>query len=442
MRVGVYTLGCKVNLYESEYIMDLFKRHGDTIVPFDEICDVYVINTCTVTNTSDVKSRKIISQAIRRNPDAIVVGMGCFFEANQDYEVEGLDIILGTKEKGQVVSLVEEYLKNRAPIRRLTPSRAEKFEDMEIQSFEGRTRAFVKIQDGCENFCSYCIIPFVRGKCRSKAREQVLREIKTLVEHGYQEVVLTGIHTGNYGVDLGTNFANLLRDIVSIDGLKRLRISSIEMTELTKEVLLVLQESSIIVDHLHVPLQAGSNHVLQLMNRKYNIEEFKEKMKEIRTIRPMISLTTDVIVGFPGETEEDFQETIETIRSIGFSKLHVFPYSSRKGTVASSMIEQVDPEVKKKRAHVLLSLSKELELAYQKQFLGKELLVLVEREKNGYSYGHTSNYLEVKILDSYPSNTFVKGLCTEIDFPYCVIKKGKEQPLESSLEHSSSFVNS
>ena len=322
--VGILTLGCKVNTYESEYIIHLLKEAGYQIKDFDDFCDVYIINTCTVTNTSDIKSRKMIRKAIRKNPDACVVAMGCFIEANKDFQLPGLDIILGNRDKSKIIELLDEWFLKQEEIRRLYSTLPREFEDMYINEFPGRTRAFVKIQDGCENFCSYCIIPFVRGKCRSKNPDEVIDEITDLVNHGYQEVVLTGIHTGNYGVDLDTNFASLLKRVVAIPGLLRLRISSIEITELTKDVLDVIRDSSIIVDHMHIPLQAGSNHVLSLMNRKYDLDYYFHKIKEIREVRPNIAITTDVIVGFPGESEEDFLETIDTCKKVGFTKIHVF----------------------------------------------------------------------------------------------------------------------
>lgn len=418
--VGILTLGCKVNTYESEYIVHILKEHGYIIKEFDDICDVYIINTCTVTNTSDVKSRKMIRQAIKRNKDACIVAMGCFIEANKDYVLPGLDIVIGNKDKSKIVELLDEYFSKKEEIRRLYKDLPTKFEDMYINEFPGRTRAFVKIQDGCENFCSYCIIPFVRGKCRSKDPDMVIKEIKDLVNHGYQEVVLTGIHTGNYGVDLEINFAELLRRIVKIEGLARLRISSIEITELTDEVLEVIKENPVIVNHLHIPLQAGSNHVLSLMNRKYDLDYYFNKIKEIREVRPNIAITTDVIVGFPGESEEDFLETIDTCKKVGFTKIHVFPYSERKGTKAMELPDHIEPSVKKERARRLLLVSKELECSYYASFVGSEVTVLVEEEKDGKSYGHTDNYLHVEIPSVLPHNTFVKVKIQSVSYPYCI----------------------
>lgn len=418
--VGILTLGCKVNTYESEYIIHLLKEAGYQIKDFDDFCDVYIINTCTVTNTSDIKSRKMIRKAIRKNPDACVVAMGCFIEANKDFQLPGLDIILGNRDKSKIIELLDEWFLKQEEIRRLYSTLPREFEDMYINEFPGRTRAFVKIQDGCENFCSYCIIPFVRGKCRSKNPDEVIDEITDLVNHGYQEVVLTGIHTGNYGVDLDTNFASLLKRVVAIPGLLRLRISSIEITELTKDVLDVIRDSSIIVDHMHIPLQAGSNHVLSLMNRKYDLDYYFHKIKEIREVRPNIAITTDVIVGFPGESEEDFLETIDTCKKVGFTKIHVFPYSERKGTKAMELPDHIEPSVKKERARRLLLVSKELECSYYASFVGSEVTVLVEEEKDGKSYGHTDNYLHVEIPSVLPHNTFVKVRIKDVSYPYCI----------------------
>lgn len=420
MKVGIYTLGCKVNAYESEYVMSLFQEKGYTITDFNDICDIYVINTCTVTNQSDSKSRKIINQAIRRNPNACVVAMGCFIEANKDIEIDGIDILIGNKDKSKIVELVEEYFASQKKINNLYSDLGVEFEDMEIKNFEGRTRAFVKIQDGCENFCSYCIIPYVRGKCRSKRLEKVIEEITTLVNNGYKEIVLTGIHTGNYGRDLDTDFASLLKEIVKIPGLYRLRISSIEATELTDEVLDIIKDNEIIADHLHIPLQAGSDKVLKLMNRKYDLEFFKNKIEAIRKLRPNISISTDVIVGFPGETDELFEESYRFCEEIKFSKIHVFPYSIRKGTPASKFPNQIDGNIKKERAKKLIQLSTKLEQEYMSKFINNDIDVLIENYKDGYSYGHTSNYLYVKVNGNFNSEEVVKVTISKIEYPNCV----------------------
>lgn len=402
MKVGIYTLGCKVNAYESEYIASLFRNRGYTIASFDEDCDVYVINTCTVTNNSDKKDKKIINHV--RNSDSCVVVCGCFVESHKDYNFDGIDIVIGNHNKSNIVDLVEDYFINKKQIKLIDNNIMRVgFEDMEITTFESRTRAFVKIQDGCENYCSYCIIPFVRGRCRSKDKDKVISEITALVNNGYKEIVLTGIHTGNYGSDLGIKFSSLLKEILEIPNLERLRISSIEITELDDEFFKLLN-NPILCNHLHIPLQNGSNRILDLMNRKYTKEEFYEIVKRIRSVREDISLTTDVIVGFPGETDDDFNENVDFIRKVGFSKVHVFPYSKRDGTKASRMDNQIDPNTKKKRTKQLLDISLELESNYYNSFIGKNEKVLIEKVLDGYSYGHTTNYLYLKIPKELKEN--------------------------------------
>ena len=422
MKAGILTLGCKVNMYESEFVANLLKNNGFEICDFHDVCDVYIINTCTVTNTSDIKSRKMIRQAIRNNPNACVVAMGCFIEANKDYQIPGLDIVIGNKDKSKIVELIQEYFKKKNMIKDLYANRFTEFEDMYIKEFPGRTRAFVKIQDGCDNFCSYCIIPFVRGKCRSKDKDKVISEISDLVSNGYQEIVLTGIHTGNYGSDKNYDFADLLSEVVKINGLKRLRISSIEITELNNGVLSIIKDNDVIVDHLHIPLQAGSDEILKLMNRKYDLDYYFEKIEEIRKIRPMISITTDVIVGFPGEDEKLFEKTIETCKKIGFAKIHVFPFSLRNGTKAEELPNHLSNEEKKKRSRRLLEVSKELEIDYFSKFVGTSESVLIEQYRDGYSYGHTGNFLNVKIEGKLEHNKFYDVLITDISYPYCIGK--------------------
>ena len=415
--VGILSLGCKVNTYESEYIRNILEQRGYEIKDFTDKCDIYIINTCTVTNTSDTKSSKMLRRARKENPNAIIVAMGCFIESNKDNPIPGIDIVIGNRDKDKVPDLIDDYLKNKEKIIRLYKGRTDIFEDMYITSFPGRTRAFVKIQDGCDNFCSYCIIPFVRGKCRSKDKDKVIEEITALVNNGYKEVVLTGIHTGSYGRDLDISFADLLNEIIKIEGLKRLRISSIEATELNEDVLNILKNSNIIVDHLHIPLQAGSNEILKSMNRKYDLKYFEDKIAEIRSIRPDISITTDIIVGFPGETKELFKETLNTVRRINFSKVHVFPYSERKGTKSERLPNKIPTNIKKDYVKRLIELSKELEIEYASKFIGKELEILVEQTKDGFSYGHTSNYLNVKVKGNLPHNELIKVKITSVDYP-------------------------
>lgn len=406
MKVGLCNLGCKVNTYEMEYIASLFKERGYEIGDFNDFCDVYVVNTCTVTNNSDVKSRKMINHPKKINKDCCLVVCGCFIESAKDYKNDDIDIILGNYNKSKVVDLVEDFFRNKEKINQRFNLNEVEFEDMNIKHFENRTRAFVKIQDGCENFCTYCIIPYVRGKCRSKKEDNVLSEITTLVNNGYNEIVLTGIHTGNYGVDINTNFSSILEKILNIKGLKRLRISSIEITELDDKFLELLK-NPILCNHLHIPLQSGGEKTLKKMNRKYDKKYFKEEIEKIRKVRPDISITTDVIVGFPGETEDDFNECVDFIKEINFSKLHVFPYSKRDGTVAAKMKDQIDGKVKKERVKILLDLSKTLEENYNNSFIGKKESCLIEKVDCKYSYGHCSNYVYLKIPKIYKENEIV-----------------------------------
>lgn len=399
MTFAIYTLGCKVNAYESEFMTHLFKSYGYKQVDYKDKADIYIINTCTVTNTSDNKSKKIINHTRELNPNSIIIVSGCFTQymkgdiSNKDK----VDIIIGNKDKSKIVDILEEYLKEKNKITKIYDLQKQGFEDMEIKKFESHTRAFVKIQDGCNNFCSYCIIPYVRGNVRSKKIENVIREVNYLVENGHKEIVLTGIHTGHYGSDINSNLTKLLQEISKIDGLKRIRISSIEITELTDEFLDELKNNKLIVDHMHIPLQSGTDKTLKTMNRKYDTEYFLNKINKIREIRPNISITTDVIVGFPNETDYDFDKTVEFIKKVNFSKIHVFPYSKRNGTVAASMKNQVDGKIKKDRAHILLELSNELEKEYYNKFLNNDVEVLIERFKDGKYIGHTSNYLEVEV---------------------------------------------
>ncbi|MGI6329772.1 MAG: tRNA (N(6)-L-threonylcarbamoyladenosine(37)-C(2))-methylthiotransferase MtaB [Bacilli bacterium] len=424
MKVAVYTLGCKVNTYESEFVLSLFKEKGYKVVSYKEEADIYIINTCTVTNQSDVKSRKIIRQLIRHKNQGIVVVMGCYAQLNKEEveKIKGVDIIIGTKNRNKIVDYVEKFLKTKKVINAVDDLVSKKFEDMKISNFINQTRAFVKIQDGCSNYCSYCIIPYARGPLHSKKKEVVIKEVKDLVLKGFKEIVLTGINIGKYGIDLkDLTLTKLLQELVKIPKLKRLRISSIEITEITEEFLLLLEETKIIVDHFHIPLQSGSNRILKAMNRKYDVNYYYNKITEIRRIRPHVAITTDVIVGFPGETKEDFKETEQFIRKVNFASLHVFPYSKRKGTKASLMLNQVSPSIKKERALILRSLSKELEYNYRKGFLHQELEVLFEQEKDGYLIGHAANYILIKVKSSKSEiGNLKKIILNKIDDPYCL----------------------
>lgn len=393
MKYKIYTLGCKVNEYESEVMENLLDKNGFVRSDNPEVC---IINTCTVTNSADSKSRKMIRKVKKEFPMAIIVAVGCLIQ-NKEALLDNLeiDIALGNKEKSKIVDILNNYKMTK--IKRVYDiDELDEFEDMTLLNSD-LTRAYIKIQDGCDNYCTYCIIPYVRGHVRSKKHIDILSEAKELIKHGHKEIVLTGIHTGNYH-DGEYGFSDLLLDLSKIKGLERLRISSIEITELDEKFLSVLKNSNVLTNHMHIPLQAGSDNILKLMNRKYDTSYFINKINKIKSIRPGINITTDVIVGFPGETLEDFEKTVDTIKKCGFTKLHVFPYSKREGTPASKMKNQIDGNEKKKRVRRLLDLSKCLEIDYMKNYLDTNLFFIPEIYKDGYIIGHTDNYLLVKCI--------------------------------------------
>ena len=404
MKVGICSLGCKVNIYESELVTNILKNNNYKIVDFEDKADIYIINTCSVTNESDKKSRKMINRAKKNNPTAIIIVMGCYSQVNsQDIDV---DIVLGNKDKSKIVEIIEEYLKTKEKKKIIYDLTKVDFEKMEITNFDNHTRAFVKIQDGCNAFCSYCIIPYVRGRVRSKNPNDVIKEVTTLVEKGYKEIVLTGIHTGRYGTDINTTLEELLNKLVNIPNIYRIRLSSIEINEITPGIKKLLKENKVMAKHLHIPLQSGSDKILKLMNRRYNKEEFLSMVDNLRDI-PDISLTTDLIVGFPNETEEEFNETIDTLKEIGFTKIHTFPYSKRKGTPAASMDNQVSPEEKKKRVHRVLELSNKYEHNFYESKIGNIYDGVVEVHTSGTIIVHTSNFIPVIISDKAEEGTIV-----------------------------------
>jgi len=401
MTFKIITLGCKVNTYESEYMLERLLSSGYL---YDaENPDIIIINTCSVTNMADAKSLKLVRRAKRENPKAIMVVCGCSVQNDsKKYEDLGIDILIGNREKSKIVSLIENYIKEKKKYIYLTKERDLDFEDMEVAKFTTHTRAFIKIQDGCNNFCSYCIIPYTRGNIRSKSFNKVINEAEELVRNGHKEIVLTGIHTGSYN-DNGKDLSDLLEELAKINDLERIRISSIEITELDSKFLNVLKNTPKICNHLHIPLQSGSEEVLKRMNRKYNKEFFRNKIEEIRKIRPSISITTDCIVGHPYETDKDFEEYLDFCKEVKFSKIHVFPYSIRVGTAAAAM-PQVNPAKKKERAKALINISNALENEYITKFIGKRLEIITEERVGNYIIGHTSNYLKVYIQGDYILN--------------------------------------
>ena len=417
MKFYIYTLGCKVNAYESEVMKE--KLLASHYVYEEDSPDIVIINTCSVTNIADQKSRKMVRQFKKKHPNAVLVVAGCSsFHKQEEYQAMGIDILLGNQKKSQIVELLEEYFQSYQPYVFFSKSRQLPFEDMQIDKFTTHTRAYVKVQDGCDNFCSYCVIPYVRGSIRSKDFQTAIQEVQTLVLNGHQEIVLTGIHTGSYGYGTEHDLTDLIHEICQFEGLKRIRISSIEVTELNDKFLEELASNPKICNHMHIPLQAGSDEILKRMNRKYTLEEFGAKLKQIREIRPDIAITTDIIVGFPGETEELFLKTMATAKEFQFSKIHVFPYSLREGTKAAVMDGHVSNEEKHERSKRLTELSKELERDYAMKFLGKEVDVLIERNNEGF----TSNYLRVRSDQDISNNTLVTLEIVDIQNDECVGK--------------------
>lgn len=396
MKFNIVTFGCKVNQYESNMMKERMLSSNFFYVENISEANIIIVNTCSVTNVADKKCLKMIRRIKREYPNSILVVAGCSSQNKQEiYENLDIDILIGNKDKSKIDILLKEYIKNHKRYVKFYNDRKLDFEDMLISDYN-HIRAFIKIEDGCDNFCSYCIIPYVRGSVRSKNFETVIKEAKLLTQKGHKEIVLTGIHTGHY-MDNDYDLTDLINELSKIEDLLRIRISSIEITELNDKFLNMLSTNKKVCDHLHIPLQAGSDEILKKMNRKYDLKYYEEKIKKIRMIRPDISITTDIIVGFPYETDKLFNETLEFSRKINFSKIHVFPYSIRLGTSAANMPNQVDESIKKERVKKLMDLSETMEKEYYNKFVGKELDILVEECDNNVSIGHSSNYLMIRL---------------------------------------------
>lgn len=422
--VAFHTLGCKVNHYETEAIWQLFKEAEYDRVDFETNADVFVINTCTVTNTGDKKSRQVIRRAIRQNPEAVVCVTGCYAQTSpaEIMEIPGVDIVVGTQDRTKLIDYIEQYKQERQPINGVgNIMKNRTYEELEVPYFTDRTRASLKIQEGCNNFCTFCIIPWARGLMRSRDPEKVVEQATQLVDSGYKEIVLTGIHTGGYGQDLKNyNLAQLLRDLETIDGLERIRISSIEASQLIDEVIDVISASNKVVRHLHIPLQSGSDSVLKRMRRKYSMAHFSERLTKLHAALPGLAVTSDVIVGFPGETDEEFQETYDFIVDHHFSELHVFPYSPRIGTPAARMDDQIDENIKNDRVHRLINLSDQLAKTYASNFEDDVLEVIPEEagSEEGTLVGYADNYMKVQFkADESLIGQLVKVKITKADYP-------------------------
>ena len=396
--VGILTLGCKVNAYESAVYEKALSDKGYQCVSQKEAADVYVINTCAVTNTAAAKSRQKIHQAKALNPNAIIAVCGCYAQTHAAaLEKEGIDVLIGSSHKNELADAIEAALAGKqVQVSFENVRQYSVFESMSLQQFMHQCRAFLKIQDGCNQFCSYCIIPYARGMERSMPLAEVVAQAKQLVLH-HKEIVLSGIHTGRYGRDIDTNLLTLLKELVKIEGLERIRISSIEMNELSDELLQFIANEPKIGRNLHIPIQSAQDNVLKRMNRQYDMQYFRERMDYIRSLIPDISISSDVIVGFPGESEAEFNETLQNIEALKFSFLHVFPFSKRDNTPAAKMPGQWDNKTKKQRVKALSSLSDHLYEAYQRQFIGKTLKVLMETIHDDVLSGHASEYFLVKV---------------------------------------------
>lgn len=412
-KAALHNLGCKVNAYETEAMQELLEKNGYEIVPFHDLADVYVINTCSVTNMADRKSRQMIHRARKQNPDAVIVAAGCYVQAQADMGEldENIDIVIGNNKKKDLIRLLEEYFKEDISEQMqevIDINHTFEYESLHLSRTAEHTRAYLKVQDGCNQFCTYCIIPYARGRVRSRKKEDVVEEVRTLAEHGYQEVVLTGIHLSSYGLEWKDEngkqtegLLDLIRAVHGVEGIKRIRLGSLEPRIVTEEFAKELACLPKICPHFHLSLQSGCDATLKRMNRRYTSSEYAEKCELLRKYFPNPALTTDVIVGFPGETEEEFKESYDFVDSIDFYETHIFKYSRREGTKAAVMPDQVDEQIKAKRSAQLIELGEKKRAAYEQSFQGKEVEVLVEEnlELNGkeVQIGHTKEYMKIAL---------------------------------------------
>lgn len=424
-KAALHNLGCKVNAYETEAMQELLEDSGYEIVPFHEKADIYIINTCTVTNMADRKSRQMLHRARKMNPDAIVAACGCYVQEKPEEVADCVDIVIGNNRKKEIVHILEEYEKGREGIRKdlVDIGHTREYEDLHLSRTAEHTRAYIKVQDGCNQFCSYCIIPYARGRVRSRSMESVRGEVETLARNGYQEVVLTGIHLSSYGIDTGTDLLSLIRTVHEVAGIKRIRLGSLEPRIITEEFAEAIAGLPKMCPHFHLSLQSGCTETLKRMNRRYTAEEYYEKCELLRKYFRNPALTTDVIVGFPGETEEEFKASRDFIDKVDFYETHVFKYSRREGTKAAAMPDQVPEEEKTRRSNILLDLSRKKQAAYEQRLLGTTQEVLIEEEiqRNGeiYQVGHTREYVKVGIrTEEKLANRLVQ---IEIENPFQII---------------------
>lgn len=398
-KIAFITLGCKVNLYDTEAMAELFTEKGYEVVDFEEYADVYLINTCTVTNLGDKKSRQMIRRAKRINPNSVVVATGCYAQVASEEvaKIEGINIVIGTKNRSEIVETVENYVAENGVVNNVSDIMGEKeFEPLQISRLTNRTRAYIKIQEGCNRYCTYCIIPYARGPIRSRKPEEVIEEVKKLAENGFKEVVLTGIHVASYGLDLGNiTLADIIEKVHSVNGIERIRFSSMEPLAIDDEFVTRMAKLPKVCDHYHLSLQSGCNRTLKRMNRKYNAEQYAEACERLRNAFPNVAITTDIIVGFPDETEEDFKESLAFAERMKLDKIHTFPYSPKKGTPAAKMKNQISGDIKSQRSKEMIALSNKMNIDFLNNNIGKTVPVLFEDMENGFWQGHTTNYIKV-----------------------------------------------
>ena len=432
MKVAFQTLGCRVNSYESEAMTEKFKKEGFEVVDFSDKADVYVINTCTVTNMGDKKSRQAINKAKKANPDSVVAVVGCYSQTSPDEvsNIEGVDVVLGTRNKGDIVYWANRAMAEKNQFVEVNDVlRNKEFEELEISEYQDRTRAFVKIQDGCNRFCTFCLIPFARGTVCSKDPKKVIEEVKILGENGFKEVILSGIHIASYGMDLDEQYelADLLEEVEKVEGIERVRIGSIDPTYFTKEVVDRISKLKKLCPHYHLSLQSGCDKTLKRMNRRYTVEQYIDIVKNLREKIKDVSITTDLIVGFPGETDEDFETTLNFVKDIKLSKIHVFKYSPRKGTRAATFDDDVHGTIKEERSKAIIAADRKNEEDFAEKYVGKTVKVLFEEKvkgKEGFYSGYTENYIKVMA----ESDEDISGLILDVD-----IKENHTIYLEGSL---------
>jgi threonylcarbamoyladenosine tRNA methylthiotransferase MtaB len=400
-KVALYTLGCRVNKYETEAITEAFLKHGYMVVDFDSFADVYIINTCTVTNMSDKKSRQMIRRVKKINPEAVVAAVGCYAQVAPEEvsKIHGVDIIVGTKDKDKLAKIVDDFLVDKKQIIHVEDIlNFREFEEIEIDEYQDKTRAFLKIQDGCDRYCSYCLIPYARGPVRSREPQNIINEVKKLSRNGFKEIILSGIHVASYGKDLkNVSLIDIIEKINNINGIERIRIGSVEPMFFKTDVIERLSKIDKFCPHFHLSLQSGCDATLERMNRKYTTEEYFNTVKAIRQYFLEASITTDIIVGFPGETDDEFNTTYEFLKQIKLSKMHIFKFSPRKGTKAEAFVNQISPEVKEVRSNALLELDREYEKTFISKYLGREMKVLFEHGISGIFNGYTTNYVKVSV---------------------------------------------